>query len=113
MPTLSEKQLGQVRPVTTEPSSVYSPGASVSSTIIKTIIICNQSASSANYRIFYNSSGSVYDVSTAIFYDVPLDAKTTAIVETYMAMNDANGNVAVRTDTPSALTFTLAGAEVT
>jgi len=44
---------------------------------------------------------------------VPLDAKTTVIVETYMAMDDVNGNIAVRTDTSSALTFTLAGAEVT
>jgi hypothetical protein len=109
---LQEKQLGQLRPGNTTAASLYSPGASTTA-IIKTIVVCNQTASSAKYRIFVDDDGTTYDQTTALFYDITIGANSTDHIDTYYAMNDANGNLAVRTDTNSALTFTCFGAEIT
>ena len=109
---LQEKQLGQLRPANTTAASLYSPGASTTA-IIKSIIICNQTSSQAAYRIFMDDDGTTYDESTALFYDITIGANSTDQVDTFYAMNDANGNLAVRTDTNSALTFTCFGTEIT
>ncbi|KKK68603.1 hypothetical protein LCGC14_2942410 [marine sediment metagenome] len=92
-------------------ASLYSPGASTTA-IIKTIIVCNQTAAAA-YRIFVDDDGTTYDETTALFYDIAIGANSTDQIDTYYAMNDANGNLAVRTDTNSAITFTCFGVEIT
>ncbi len=109
---LQEKQLGQLRPANTTAASLYSPGASTTA-IIKTIVVCNQTASSAKFRIFLDDDGTTYDESTALFFDIVIGANSTDQIDTYYAMNNANGNLAVRTDTNSALTFTCFGVEIT
>ena len=109
---LQEKQLGQLRPANTTAASLYSPGASTT-TIIKTIVVCNQTASSAKYRIFMDDNGTTYDESTALFFDIAIGANSTDQIDTFYAMNDSTGNLAVRTDTNSALTFTCFGTEIT
>lgn len=109
---LQEKQLGQLRPANTTAATLYSPGASTT-TIIKSIVICNQTAATAKYRIFVDDDGTTYDQTTALFYDIAIGANSTDQIDTFYAMNDANGNLAVRTDTNSALTFTCFGTEIT
>ena len=109
---LQEKQLGQLRPANTTAASLYSPGASTT-TIIKTIVICNTTSASAKYRIFLDDDGTTYDQTTAAFYDVAIGANSTDHVDTYYAMNNSAGNLAVRTDTNDALTFTCFGVEIT
>ena len=109
---LQEKQLGQLRPADMTAASLYSPGSSTT-TIIKTIIVCNQTTASAKYRIFVDDNGTTYDETTALFYDIAIGANSTDQIDTYYAMNDSTGNLAVRTDTNSALTFTCFGVEIT
>ena len=108
---LQEKQLGQHRINSTTATSLYSPGASTT-TIIKSIVVCNQGAA-AVFRLFLDDDGTTYDQTTALYYDVAIAAATTIQIDTFWAMNDANGNLATRTSVANALTFTAFGAEVT
>ena len=106
-----EKQLGQVRPANTTAVSIYSPAASTTG-IIKNIVICNTSAASAKMRIFLDDNGTTYDETTALFWDVQIDAGSSLQVDSHQGMSDSTGNLAVRTDTNDALTFTVHGVEV-
>ncbi len=77
------------------------------------IIVCNQSGASAKYRIFLDDDGTTYDQTTALFYDILIPADTTDSIEGIYFMDDSDGNLAVRTNTSSALTFTCFGRELT
>lgn len=106
------KQLGQLRPANTTAASLYSPAASTE-TIIKSIVIANTTAGAALYRVFHDDDGTTYDETTALFWDVSLAADTSIVLEFNLMMDDSTGNLAVRTDTNDALTFTAYGSEVT
>ena len=108
---LQEKQLGQSRPSGTTAASIYSPSSGTA--IIKTIIVCNTTASAAAFRIFVDDDGTTYDETTALFWDVSVNGYETVEIDTFAAMNNTAGNMAVRTDTSLALTFTVFGAEIT
>lgn len=109
---IQEQQLGQLRPANTTAASLYSPNAGIT-TIIKSIVVCNTTGIAAKFRVFLDDDGTTYDETTALFYDVTIAANTTVQVDTFYAMNDSSGNLAVRTDTNDALTFTCFGAEIT
>ena len=108
---LQEKQLGQARPANTTAVSLYSPGTGVTA-IIKGVFIANTTGTAAKFRLFVDDDGTTYDESTALYWDASVPANSTVEICTFMAMNNASGNMAVRTDTASALTFTAFGAEV-
>ncbi len=105
-----EKLLGQARPSSTTATSLYSPAANIS-TIIRTIFVCNVTISVVKFRIFVHDSGSVFDEDTALFWDVTLAGNTTIELNTVICMNDANGNLGVKTNIANALTFTAFGSE--
>ena len=107
-----EKQLGQHRINSTTATSLYSPGASTTA-IIKSIVVCNQTAGAATFRIFIDDNGTTYDESTALYFDVAIVANTTIQIDTFWPMDNSAGNLATRTDTANALTFTAFGVEVT
>lgn len=109
--TLQEKQLGQLRPANTTAASLYSPATGVTA-IVKSVWICNTTSSPVTFRIFSDDDGTTYDETTAIFWDVTIDGSTTLELDTFMALNNAAGNLAVSTGTGNALTFTAFGAEV-
>ena len=111
MSTIQEKQLGQLRPANTTAASLYSPGASTT-WAAKTLTICNTSGALAKARIFHDEDGTTYDETTALFWDIEIQADETAIIDSFLAGSNAAGNVAVRTDTGNALTFTLYGSEI-
>lgn len=104
-------QLGQLRPINTTAISIYSPNVN-ESTKIKEIIVCNTTAISADYRIFHDEDGTIFDETTALFFDVALAGNSTDVIELNTGIENSSGNIAVRTDTNDALTFTLSG-EVT
>lgn len=106
------RQLGQLRPANTTAASLYSPGTGVT-TRVELIVVCNQSGSSAKYRIFMDDNGTTYDQTTALFYDILLGADQSDSIEGSYFMDDVDGNLAVRTDTNNALTFTCFGRELT
>lgn len=112
MALLQEKQLGQVRPSDTSPISIYNPDAGVTA-VIMSVLVCNTSGSSKKARIFLDNNGTTYDESTAQYWDINIPSKETVILTTYMAMNNSSGNIAVRSNKASTLTFTVYGVELT
>lgn len=109
---IAEKQLGQLRPANTTAASIYSAPASTT-TSIQTIRIANVTASTANYSIFHDNSGTTYDESTALAFVIPIPGRSATQVDIFAATNNATGNFAVQTDTADAITFTVYGAEIT
>jgi len=108
---LQEKQLGQLRPANTTAASIYSPGAGVTA-IIRNITVCNLTGLATEFSIFHDDNGTTYDETTALFYTVRIEKNQTIQLTAYAAMSDASGNLAVKTETASAINFTVYGAEV-
>jgi len=109
-------QLGQARPADTNAASIYSPSVDTMSAEILTIVICNTTAGAESFRLFHDKDGTTYDETTALFFDESLAANTTRIItftegSGLWCYRDASGNVAVRSSTGSALTFTVYGKE--
>jgi hypothetical protein len=109
---LQEKLLGQARPSNTSPVSIYQPGSGVTA-IIRNITVTNTTTVQATYRIFHHDSGTTYDQSTALFYDVTIPKNSTTQITAFMAMNNPSGHLAVQSGTANSLTFSVYGAEVT
>jgi len=110
------KQLGQLRPSDTTVASVYSPGTDVVAQIWA-IVVCNTSGGTATYQVFHDEDGTTYDETTALFFNVDLAMKLSAVLTFGINdaggiwMNDSTGNLAVQTGTGNALTFTVYGEE--
>jgi len=106
--------LGQLRPADTNAASVYSPGASTE-TQITAIIVCNTSGATATMRVFIDDDGTTYSEITALYWDVPVAANDSISLffDRGIFMNDATGNLAVRSGVADALTFTVFGLEKT
>ena len=100
--------LGQVRPANTTAVSIHSPDKF---SILRGMFICNTSGAPAKARIFIDNDVTTYDETTAIFWDVEVATDSVIEVETLdgLSLNNPTANIAVRTDTNSALTFTLWG----
>lgn len=109
---MQEKQLGQRRDNDTLTHSIYSPAAGVTA-IVKSIVVCNTSASEATFSLFIDDDGTTYDESTTLFPDISLDAKSTVQIDTYYTMNDPTGNLAYQQGSPNAITITVFGVEIT
>ena len=105
------RQLAQVRPANTNNTDAYSPADGVT-TEVETIIVCNHTGASINYRIFHDEDGTTYTQATALYFDVPLAANTTAEITFPIYMNDPAGFIGVRSSTGDGLTFTLYGKEI-
>lgn len=103
-------QLGQSRPADTVAVSLYSPADGIVA-IIKQIIVCNTSAGSAKYRVCHDEDGTTYDETTALLWNIPLATETADILDTCIYMANSSGNLAVRTDTTEAVTFSCYGEE--
>lgn len=103
-------QLGQSRPDDTVAVSLYSPADGIV-TIIKQVIVANTSAASAKYRICHDEDGTTYDETTALFWNVPVATETTDVLDVCVFMANSSGNLAVRTDTTEAVTFSCYGEE--
>lgn len=109
---IQEKQLGQLRPLNTTAASIYSPGVGVTG-IIKEIIICNTTGTTAKASIFQDDDGTTFDKTTALAFEVPVTKGTTIEFSLFLPMDNSAGNLAVQTDSGDSLTFTVSGAEIT
>ena len=109
------KQLAQARPANTTAVSAYTPPSAEIVTEIRKIIICNTTASAATFRLFHDDNGTTYDETTALYFDDSVPANKTVTIQYPVGcglwMDDDTGNLAVRTGTGSALTFTIYGDE--
>ena len=104
-------QLAQSRPSSTTAESILNDARQWSVDLIN---ICNVSDQGACFSIYHDADGSTYNQNTAIIYENYIRAGETVHIESYgfdggIANTDGNGNLAVQTDTASALTFTLYG----
>ena len=103
----ARSQLAQSRPTDTTATSILAPSSGTTYGI-STLIICNTTGSDATYRIFHDNDGTTYDETTALFYDQTIRNNTTVGLDLALILKDG-GNLAVRSGTGSALTFTVYG----
>lgn len=102
--------LGQSRPGNTTAVSIYSPNAAAHARITS-MVVCNTASTTQKFRIFLDHDGTTYDETTALFWDIVVPTDTTVEVKGDWWMTKAAGNLAVRTDSASAFTFTVFGSE--
>ena len=108
---VSSVQLGQLRPANTTAASIYTLPANTR-TKVNSIIICNQSGVACTFRVFHDVNGTTYDETSALLYDITLDADTTVSFDPVdLWLENTSGNIAVRTSSNSAITFTMYGQE--
>lgn len=107
----TRKQLAQARPSNSSATSLYAIPSDNVATEVQCIVVANTTASPAAYRIFHDEDGATYTQATALFYDVTIAANTSVEISSSIYMLNASGNLAIRTDTGSALTFTAYGVE--
>lgn len=75
MPT-SYKTLGQLNPAATTATTLYTVPASTS-TVVSTITVCNQAATSATFRIAIRKAGATLSAIQYIAYDTTVNANDT------------------------------------
>lgn len=106
------KQLGLLTPSDTSVHSIYQPPTK-GQAIVHTITVTNTSNSGTTFRIFLDINGTTYNTTTAIAYDVAINANSTIQFE-YIngkVMFNPAGNLAVRTGASNSLTFSVDGME--
>lgn len=103
-------QLAQTRPSGTTAAAAFTASLP---TEVTCIVVCNVGGVDATCRIFHDDDGTTFDQTTALFYDVPVAAGETVIISAQSPSSTIQvgigGSVGVRSDTASALTFTLYG----
>jgi len=102
------RQLAQLRPSSTSAEVLFNPTENRPYTIYN-IIITNTTGSTVSASIYHDEDGSTYDATTAILESVPMIANQTLHYEGKLYGYKAAGNIAVKTSTANALTFTAYG----
>lgn len=105
------KELGQLRPANTTAASLYSPPSNVIG-MIEVIIVTNTTSGAIAARVFIDANGTTYDESTALLFDKSIAANDFLRIEGPFYISNSAGNLAVRTATNSALTFSAYGKEL-
>lgn len=106
----SLKLLGQQRPASTAVAALYAVPASTQ-VVVSSIIVCNTTAATATFRIFHSpTGGTAGSVENALFYDAPVAANATVVLQ--VGLTFRQGNVSIATGTASALTFSMFGQEI-
>jgi len=105
------KRLGSSRPTTTSNATLYTVPASTT-TIAKSIRICNTTNTSVVARVFLVPSGGTADETTAIYWEFDIPPYST-LSDDGSHVLEAAGTIQVRTATASALNFTISGLEIT
>jgi len=73
---MAKKVLGQVNPSATTATTLYTV-PSAKSAVISTLVICNQAASAATYRIAVRPAGAALAAVHYVAYDVTVGASDT------------------------------------
>lgn len=75
---LTYKVLGQVNPSATTETTLYTVPASTS-TVASSVVICNQAAAAATFRVYVRVAGAAANAKQYIFYDTSLAGNATTI----------------------------------
>lgn len=103
------KVLGQSNPASATPTTLY-PCPASTQTVISTITICNQAATSATYRIAVRVNGAVLAPEHYLVYDATIQANTTAAYTLGLTI-DASDLLIVYASS-STLSFSAFGSEI-
>lgn len=106
MHPLTYTQLGQFRENSTNATSIYQ--SNDGETVQLFIKIANVSSQTAFVRVFHDYSGTTYNQSTAIVYDLKIVPGEFLELD-HIFINDSTGNVAYRSSAANALTATVYG----
>jgi len=68
-------ELGQATPSSTTAASIYTPVNPQITSLVRTIVICNTTNKSAKYSVFFDKNGTIYNESTALFFEQAISAK--------------------------------------
>jgi hypothetical protein len=108
---INYKILGQVAPANTNDANLYTVPANTQ-TIISTISVTNDTASSATFRIYTRVNGATAAAVNALYFDTPLAGNSTLMITAGLSLN-AGDIITVRSGTSDAFTFQAFGSEVT
>jgi hypothetical protein len=106
--TFDFRQLAQARPSGTSAVSLLSPSAS-EIFIVTQLVVANTSGSSANYSVYHDADGTTYDQTTALAYEVDMAGNSFDFLDVEIPMNTNLHNLAVKSGTGSAFTYTAYG----
>lgn len=106
---INYKVLGQVKPLATTATTLYTVPASTE-TIASTIVICNTGSSSTTYRIAIRPNGAALEAKHYIVYDAPIAQYDSTILTIGLAM-DASDVITVYAGTAD-ISFNVFGSEI-
>lgn len=112
--SINGDQLGQLRPLSTGPESIYSTPANKRSDV-KVLNLCNVTDADSKFSIYHDKDGTTYGLDTALFYQQTIPAKTTISIGLEgegWAMSSSAGNIAVQSSVAGAINFTLYGSVI-
>jgi hypothetical protein len=103
---LTYTQLAQHRENSTNPVSLYQCGTGETAQCF--LKIANVSDNVVEVRVFHDQTGSTYDETTAIVWNLLLCSGQLLEID-HIFIDDSSGNLAYRTDTANAINATLYG----
>lgn len=104
--------LAQARENSTSAVSLFSPSDG-KQYFLNELKVCNVSGAAVNYRIFLDADGTTYDQTTALYYDIQLQAGQTDEIVLNLPLYSSSGNLAIYNSVANAINFTLHGYEIT
>ena len=106
---ITYKVLGQSNPLANTNTDLYTVGANTSA-VCSTLVICNQAASSATFRIAVRPSGAAISNQHYLSYDTSINANDSVTLTIGITLS-ATDVVTVRSST-STMSFNLFGSEI-
>lgn len=104
------KILGQAQPSNTNVADLYTvPGSSA--TVVSQLVVCNQTALAASFRVSAAAAGAADATSQYLFYDVTVDPNDSLFFDLGMTLAGTD-KIRIKSNTASALSFTLFGTEI-
>lgn len=103
------KVLGQSNPAATTATTLYTV-PSATSTVVSTIVICNQAAAAATYRISVRPAGGAQTTAMYLAYDVAIAANDSTALT--LGITLATTDVITVYSSTTTLSFTAFGSEI-
>ena len=103
------KVLGQSNPAATTATTLYTVPSSTS-TVVSTIVICNQAAAAATYRISVRPAGGAQTTAMYLAYDVAVAANDSTALT--LGITLATTDVITVYGSTATLSFTAFGSEI-
>jgi len=108
------KQLAQIQPTVTTPTTLYSPASAGITAVIRTICVCNTGTTTSKVSIYHESpSTGSPDGTHAIVYQRAIAPGSTLTFEFLIAIGSNTDLISVQADAANQVTFTAYGAEQT